>query len=76
MSGVNFTKPSDFDALFDAAKSGDKGKMEKLGNAAAASLSEQQKSAVERALSDPEYLKELLSSEKAQNIINKLQGGK
>ncbi|MBR2411949.1 MAG: hypothetical protein IKB08_09540 [Clostridia bacterium] len=50
--------------------------MEKLGNAAAASLSEQQKSAVERALSDPEYLKELLSSEKAQNIINKLQGGK
>lgn len=69
-------KPNDIDALFNAAKSGDKVKMEKLGNAAAASLSEQQKHAVERALSDPEYLKEILSSEKAQNIMNKLQGGK
>ncbi len=69
-------KQNDIDALFEAAKSGDKGKMEKLGNAAAASLSEQQKNVVERALSDPEYLKKLLSSEKAQDIMNKLQGGK
>lgn len=68
-------KQNDIDALFDAAKRGDKKQMEKLGNAAAASLSDEQKNAVEKALSDPEYLKKLLSSQRAQDIMKKIQGG-
>ncbi|MBR3768855.1 MAG: hypothetical protein IKL10_11550 [Clostridia bacterium] len=68
-------KQNDFDALFEAAKSGDKKKMEKLGNAAASVLSEEQKSTIEKAMADPDYLRSVLSSPKAQEILKKLQGG-
>lgn len=64
----------DFDALFRAAKSGNKKEMSDAGNAAAANLSDEQKRKVEKAMSDPEYLKQLLSSQKAQEIIKKIRG--
>lgn len=65
---------NDIDALFRAAKSGNKKQMSQAGNAAAANLSDEQKRKVEKAMSDPEYLKQLLSSQKAQEIIKKLKG--
>ncbi len=65
---------NDIDTLFRAAKSGNKKQMSDAGNAAAAKLSEEQKRTVEKAMSDPEYLKQLLSSQKAQEIIKKLKG--
>ncbi len=65
---------NDIDTLFRAAKSGNKKQMSDAGNAAAAHLSEEQKRTVEKAMSDPEYLKQLLSSQKAQEIIKKLKG--
>ncbi len=68
-------KNSDFDKLFDAAKKGDKNELERLGNAAAANLTEGQKSSIERAMSDPSYLKSILASPAAQEILKKLQGG-
>lgn len=64
----------DIDALFRAAKSGNKKEMSEAGNAAAANLSDEQKKTVEKAMSDPEYLKKILSSQKAQEIIRKLKG--
>lgn len=67
-------KQNEFDALFDAAKSGNREKMERVGNLAAASLDDEQKRTIEKALSDPDYLKKLLSSQKAQDIIKKIQG--
>ena len=39
-------------------------------------LSDEQKKTVERAMSDPEYLRSLLASEKAQAIIKQLKGEK
>lgn len=68
-------KQNDLDALFNAAKNGDEKTMEKLGGFAAANLSQTHKETIERAMSDPEYLKNILSSEKAQQILKKLQGG-
>lgn len=65
---------NDIDALFRAAKSGNKKEMSQAGNAAAASLSDEQKRTVEKAMSDPEYLKQLLSTQKAQEIIRKIKG--
>ncbi len=65
----------DFDKLFDAVKKGDGDELEKLGSAAATRLTENQKNDIEKAMSDPEYLKSILSSPKAQEIIKKLQGG-
>ena len=65
---------NDIDALFRAAKSGKKKEMSQAGNAAAANLSDEQKRTVEKAMSDPEYLKQLLSTQKAQEIIRKLKG--
>lgn len=65
---------NDIDALFRAAKSGNKKQMSDAGNAAAANLSDEQKRTVEKAMSDPEYLKQILSSQKAQEIIKKLKG--
>ena len=64
----------DFDALMRAAKSGNKKQMSEVGNAAVAKLSDEQKKTVEKAMSDPEYLKTVLSSQKAQEIIKKLRG--
>ncbi|MBO5395901.1 MAG: hypothetical protein J6A97_03370 [Clostridia bacterium] len=65
---------NDIDALLSAAKSGNKKQMSDTGNAVAANLSDAQKRTVEKAMSDPEYLKQLLSSQKAQEIIKKLKG--
>ncbi len=67
-------KQNSFDALFSAAKNGDAKQIEKLGNEAAASLNEEQKKTVEKAMSDPEFLRSLLSSQKAQEILKKLKG--
>ena len=69
-----FLNNNDIDALMRAAKSGNKKQMSEVGNAAAANLSDEQKRTVEKAMSDPEYLKKLLSSQKAQEIIRKLKG--
>lgn len=69
-------KQRDIDKLFDAAKSGDNEQLRSLGAEAAASLSEEQKSKIEKAMSDPDFLSSLLSSAKAQDILKKLQGGK
>ncbi|MBE6715579.1 MAG: hypothetical protein E7573_01515 [Ruminococcaceae bacterium] len=66
----------DIDALFSALNSGDSRNMEKIGKSAAQSLSEEQRKTVDKALSDPEFLNSVLSSEKAQSILKKLQGGK
>ena len=67
-------KNNDIDALYEALKSGNKKTMSDVGNAAAANLSDEQKKTVEKAMSDPEYLKKLLSSQRAQEIIKKLKG--
>ncbi len=67
-------KQNDIDMLFDAVKSGNKKQMSEVGNAAAAKLSDEQKKTVEKAMSDPEYLKKILASQKAQEIIKKLKG--
>lgn len=69
-------KQQDIDALFEAAKSGDKEQIEKIGNAAAASLSREQRDKIEKAMSDSDYLKSVLSSPKAREIIEKLKGDK
>lgn len=68
-------KQYDFDALFQAAKNGDNEKMAELGNAAASTLSEEQKRKIEKAMSDPDYLKSVLSSPKAKELMEKLKGG-
>lgn len=69
-------KQNDIDAFFDAAEKGDKEKLEKLGNSAAAGLSDEQKAKIEKAMSDPDFLSSLLSSSKAKDILKRLQGGK
>lgn len=68
-------KQSDLDALFNAARSGDKKTAEELSAKAASDLSDENKKKIERALNDPGYLNSILSSEKAQQILRKLQGG-
>ena len=68
-------KNSDFDKLFNAAKKGDEKELESLGNAAAANLTESQKQDIEKAMSDPAYLKRILESPAAQELFKKLQGG-
>lgn len=69
-------RPDDLEKLFSAAEKGDKMSIEKIGKDAAATLSDVQKKNIERAMSDPEYLRSVLSSPKAQEIMKKLQGGK
>ncbi len=68
-------KNGNYDELIKAAKSGDAKKMEAIGNIAAAGLSEDSRNKIEKALNDPDYLKNILSSEKAKQILKKLQGG-
>lgn len=67
-------KNSDFDALINAAKSGDEKIMEKMGNIAASKLSDDSREKINKALNDPEYLKNILTSEKAKQILKQLQG--
>ena len=64
-------KNEKFDELFDAAKNGNREKLEQ----ARESLSEEQKRTVKKALEDREFLNSLLSSEKAKEIIRKLKSG-
>ncbi len=68
-------KNNDLSELFKAAESRDGKKMEKLSNETIKRMSDEQKKTVERALSDPDFLNSLLSSDKAQQIMKKLQGG-
>lgn len=65
----------DFEKLLDAAGRANGDELEKIGTAAASKLSVEQKNTIEKAIADPEYLKSVLSSPKAQEIIKKLQGG-
>ena len=64
----------DIDALFGAAKSGNKKEMADVGNSVVENLSDEQRKTVEQAMSDPDYLRALLSTQKAQEIIRKLKG--
>lgn len=66
---------NDLSELFNAARSRDGKAMERLSSETIKGMSDEQKKTVERALSDPDFLNSLLSSEKAQQIMKKLQGG-
>ena len=50
--------------------------MEKMGNIAASKLSDDSREKINKALNDPEYLKNILTSEKAKQILKQLQGRK
>ena len=63
---------NDLDALFNAAKSGDEKTVAELGGKMKESLSEDKRKMLERALTDGDYLKQLLSSEKARRVIDGL----
>lgn len=66
---------NDLDSLMKAL-SGDGGKnAERIGKSAAASLNAEQRKKIEDALADPEYLKSLLSTPRAQEILKKLNKG-
>ncbi len=64
---------NDLDALFRATKSGDEQTAAEIGGKMKDRLSEEKRKMLERALSDGDYLKQLLSSEKARNIIDGLK---
>lgn len=64
---------NNIDELFKAAKNGDGEKAKKLGEEMKNSLSDEQKAKLEKALTDGDYLKSLLSSPKAAGIINELK---
>ncbi len=66
-------KSNDIDALFSAARSGNKKQMSAVGNAAVEKLTDEQKRKVERAMNDPEYLRSILSTPGAQEIIKRLK---
>lgn len=68
-------KNNDLNELFNAARTRDGNAMEKLSSEAIKGMSDEQKKTVERALSDPDFLNSLLSSDKARQIMKKLQGG-
>lgn len=63
----------DINELFRAAKNGDKDKAEHIGNELKNSLSHDKREMLEKALDDREYLKQLLSSEKALKVIEDLK---
>ena len=63
---------NDLDRLFRAAKSGDEKTAAELGGKMKENLSEDKRKMLERALNDSDYLKQLLSSEKARRIIDGL----
>ena len=67
-------KQNDIDALFSAAKSGNKKQMAQAGNDAIKGLDDEQKRIVERAMSDPEFLRSVMSTQRAQEIMKKLKG--
>ena len=65
-------KDNDLDRLFHAAKSGDGKTAAELGGKMKETLSEDKRRMLERALTDGDYLKQLLSSEKARSIIDEI----
>lgn len=66
-------KENELDALFKAAKSGDEKTAAAIGGKMKDSLSEDKKKMLERALTDNDYLKQLLSSEKARRVMDDLK---
>ena len=64
---------NDLDALFKAAKSGDEKTAAELGGRMKEALSEDKKRMLERALTDSDYLKQLLASEKARRVMDGLK---
>lgn len=62
----------DFERLFAAAKNGDEKTASALGGKMKNSLSAEKQQMLERALHDSDYLKTLLSSEKAKRILDSL----
>lgn len=66
-------KGNELDRLFRAAKSGDEKTAAKLGGKMKEDLSEEKRKMLERALSDGDYLKQLLSSDKARRIMDELR---
>lgn len=65
---------SDLEKLFGAAKSGDGKTASEISGRLKDSLSPEKREMLERALTDRGFLKELLSSEKAKQIIEGLNG--
>ena len=63
---------NDLDALFNAAKSGDEKTAAAIGGKMKEHLSEDKRKMLERALTDGDYLKQLLSSDKARKIMDGL----
>lgn len=63
-----------FENIFKAAK--EKKDKNELGNYLMSKLSSEQSSELNRILNDDKALKDLLSSEKAKNILKKLTGEK
>ena len=61
------------DELFNAVKQGKQEEAEQLGSRMKATLSDDKKQMLEKALDDREYLKTLLSSDKAKSVIEELK---
>ena len=64
---------NDLDALFHAAKSGDEKTAAELGGKMKENLSDEKRQMLERALHDSDYLKSLLASDRAKQIIEGLK---
>ena len=64
---------NDIDKLFAAAQSGDEATAAAIGGEMKKNLSEEQKRQLERALRDGDYLKQLLSSDRARQIAELLK---
>lgn len=64
---------NDFDKLFAAAKIGDEKTAAEVGEKMKDGLSPEKKQMLERALTDGDYLKELLSSDGARRIVEQLK---
>ena len=64
---------NDIDKLFAAAKNGDERTAAALGGKMKVSLSDEKRQMLERALHDGDYLKSLLSSDRAKQIIEGLK---
>ena len=63
---------NDLDRLLRAAKSGDGKTAAEIGGKMKETLSEDKRRMLERALNDSDYLKQLLSSEKARRVIDEM----
>lgn len=66
---------NDFENLMRALEVDGGKSAESIGKSAAAALSEEKRKQIEAAMSDPQYLKSLLSTPKAQEILRRFQKG-